>query len=166
MAGSDQKRVDTMKLMPILKIILSIVSIAMIAMVLRSYYHEQIEYKVLEKEIRQVHQRMDRDFPKELQRQGDIQKVITEYSFPSSYGVGDDGTEITKEFKKAGIVPEDQWVIVKETFIRSKIGVPFKLHRLIKLSNDGYKSKGEMKTLKAIANEFYFYKEYRDKIGK
>jgi hypothetical protein len=155
-----------MKLKPIIAIILSIVSIATIAMVVLSYYHEHIEYKVLEKEIRQVHQQMDRDLPKELKRQGDIQKVITEYSFPNSYGVGDDGTEITNEFKKAGIVPEDQWVIVKETFIRSKIGVPFKLHRLIKLTNDSYKSKGEMKTLKAVANEFYFYKEYRGKIGK
>src|SRR5689334_11104719 len=124
-----------MKTKILITIIASLVSLAALSMVARSYFLDHLKYKVLEKEIRQVHQKMERDLPKELKLNGDIQKTIIEYSFPDSYEVGNDGAEITKEFKKAGIVPEDQWVIVKETFIRWKIGAPFRLNRLIKLEN-------------------------------
>ena len=55
-------------------------------------------------------------------------------------------------------------MIVKETFIRSKVGTPFRIHRLIKLENDVYKTKGEKKALKAIANEFYVYQEFKGKL--
>jgi hypothetical protein len=155
-----------MKTKTIITIIASLVSLAVLSIAARSYYLDHVKYKVLEKEIRQVHQEMEKDLPKELKQNGDFQKTITEYSFPNSYGVGDDGSEITKEFEKAGIVPEDQWVIVKETFIRWKIGAPFRLNRLIKLTNDAYKTKGERKTLRAISDEFYVYKEFKGKIDK
>jgi len=148
-----------------ISIIASIVALTALSLVMRTIYLEHFKYPALEKEIRLIHQKMEKDIPKELFQQEDVASVLTKLTFPSTYGVGEIGNEITKEFEKAGIVSaQDQWLIVKETFIRSKVGTPFRLHRLIELENEAYKVKWEKKTLKTIADEFYVYQEFKGKL--
>lgn len=154
-----------MKIKTLITIIITIVSLATITVAVRALYLEHFKYRSLTKEIREIHQKMEKDLPKELVQQKQPELAIVRFSFPSSYGVGENGAEITKEFEKAGILPpQDQWMIVKETFIRSKVGKPFKIHRLITLENEVYKTKSEKKALKAITNEFYVYREFKGKM--
>jgi hypothetical protein len=152
-----------------MKIIKTLISILILIGLLvwgRLYYLEHLKYSSLEKEIRKIHAKIEADASKEF-----IMRVRTDdfasgvVSFPSSYDVGNQGTILTKEFEKAGILtPEDMWAIVKETFIRHEKGVPLKLYRVVELVRKGFESHGDKAFLKQTCEEFYIYRQYKDKI--
>jgi len=80
----------------------------------------------------------------------------------NSYGLWKEDTKIRKDFKNAGVThPDDMSGLLMETYIRSKKGVPFKLHRLISLQADVYKHNHDRKYLTKMVDEFYICEPYR-----
>jgi hypothetical protein len=151
--------------MKFIKPLISVLILSALLVLGRFYYLEHLKYVNLENEIRKVHAKIESDASKEFILKVKTHDFATEISFPSSYDVGVQGTMLTKEFEKAGILtPEDMWAIVKETFIRQEKGVPLKLCRVVKLVRKGFESHGDKAVLKQISEEFYIYRQYKDKI--
>lgn len=126
----------------------------------RYYYFEHIKYAYLEREIRQVHKKMEADFPKEALEQAEHFGVGM--AIRDSYGLWKEDTKIRKDFENAGVMhPDDMSGLLMDTYIRSKKGVPFKLHRLISLQAEVYKHNHDPEYLTKLIDEFYMYKPYR-----
>lgn len=127
----------------------------------RYYYLENEKYAALETELIKIHRQMEADFPKEL-----IEKPEhfgAGISIRNTYGLwGSEQTPLKQELQKAGVThPDDMSSIIMETYIRAKKGVPFKLHRLIKLQQAVDESKNKQEPLKKLADEYYIYEQYR-----
>lgn len=143
----------------LITILLLLVSIGLLAGG-RFYYFEHIKYAYLESEIRQVHKRMEADFPKEALEKAE--HFGAGMAIRNSYGLWKEDTKIRKDFEAAGVThPDDMSGLLMETYIRSKKGVPFKLHRLISLQSDVYKHKHDREYLTKLVDEFYIYEPYR-----
>jgi len=126
----------------------------------RFYYVENTKYANLEKTLRQLHARMESDFPREPLEKAEHFGVGL--SIRNTYGLWAENSPIRAEFEKAGVThPDDMSSLIMETYIRTKKGVPFKLHRLIKLQQAVYDSKNKQEPLKKLAHEFYIYEQYR-----